>query len=502
MADVIDLRDRGEQGELGGQLAQLFQNLAMRLDPDSALRRILFPASYGERVAREVVRQAPPATTAQALTQDTRRAVAQERALPLDEEAGIGATVARAEGATSQLSIDRATRDLAVLRELGKILPPEELAKFQAEAERAGGATSEATRREAQRRADTLRIAEEMGFDATDDAERAALEHAVALQELNVKSAGLEFDEMGMRNFIDVYASASPKERRIITTGLMGPRGALFGQFLLQEEAFNRESSLVRLRASLENAKTPAEILQAQFEYKTAIRKERDRIIDRIRESEDTERPALIEDMNDLANDMLRADPTTFAMIASGKEEIFGKDVGKVEFDVTDIVREQSDVIDVNARILAQEGINEESYNIAVRKLRESLTDTATGVVNDKVFLATLQLAEGYRNEIQDLTAEDATQKALEDAWMAFMENPQAVNEARRAPKSPQMEQELTEAIVGTNASPAQVADMVRRIQRMKSFEYYIVRPDAAPPMGTPPPAAQRSMERQQQGGR
>lgn len=387
--NVIDLRDQGELRKTGGDLAGLFQGLASRIDPegDSFFRKILFPISREEEIALEMKRQFPASEAVQAATREQRAGNALEDELPLTERATIDATTKRAELPASQLKGAEAQRGLDILKQLNKVLPAEEVAKIQATALRAEGSKAKLEGETAERQLDVISIAESMGWTARDDAELAVLEGTSAILKAQIESMGLQLDEAGMRQFAEIYVNANPTERRIITTGLVGDRGALFGQYLLQQERIDLDLAKSRLAASGD----PMERLENELLLKIQLREERDRLIGELNSDDvsSDRRATLIADINSLAEDMIRVDPAMLATIARADLGTFGGVKG-AEFDLTSLVKENADQILINAHIVEQEGFSANAIN----QLREAYRDPRTGRVNERAVEAIVNLAD------------------------------------------------------------------------------------------------------------
>lgn len=386
------------------------------------------------------------------------------------------------------------TREEEVNRAMGKILTPEEEAAARARptqvatafgrevspteeagaaatALRTGRTQAELGGRQAGRQLDVLGATERAGFTPEKEGELIAANATLEMATLQFKAAGLEMDQQGLDDFARMYANANPQDKQIMTAGLAGPRGALFGQALLNREGFDRSIALANHQARLANAKTPQEVLESQFELKTKIRGERDRLRKLLDEAPTDQVPGLIEDINDLADDLLRVDPSAVATIALGDPGWVGTDPERAKYGMKSYLQtlDGADKMEVNAHMFAQRGMDETS----LRQLRQSYTDS-TGAVNEIMLQATIERA----NQIKSGLDTQGRKTAAEQAWMAYMQDPNAVVRTQNQPEktSDALATKLSQAIA-SGASPLEIANLTAEVQKQRQFEFILQRP-------------------------
>lgn len=403
-------------------LVDALGGVVTRLDPDHPLRKIIFPATYEERVRREAEETLSPEDMAQVLTQPERRALAEEEALPLSEEAELTADIARSESAIARQNMADAERNIKILNQLNQELGPQEAAKLVATGVRAQGAQDRFGILEAERAIDFQKALEERGVSVEDEVDMLNAQYGLQLLQLNSEAQGLELEATAMNNYADWYSQASPKDKELAMMGLTNPTMANYlTQSILQEERFEQSKNLAEFRARFETAGDPLEREMALVGYRTDLRQEQDRILELIQEAEEEGNEevleGLVEEFNTVGESLMRLDPASFVRMASQKEGFFGGKKAATEFDLVDTVM-------YNAQVLTQSGMDEQT----VQLFRDSLTDSA-GNVNETLFQEVLQVANDLsENRVE--TAEDEV--VTQTREFTGSTNPEAVEEVER----------------------------------------------------------------------
>lgn len=405
---VIDLR--GSRTGLEG-LGEALSNLLR--DPNDRIREFfLANPDIGKQMATNIEasqrRTTPESLAAQGLGKaDVEFTEAQlggfldEDVLPLEIQKELLQTFAETPEEVRTREVGEAGRGMVTAEQQARVatqptrralraeeaLPLMEEAEIAAEIQRTAGVEAEARAGEAQRTIDIRRIMDEGGFGAEAEA-------ATMILEQQYRRAGLELGVEGMGEFAQLYEGASPSDRRIMTASLAGPQGALIGQKWLSDARYDREVELAELRGSF-NTQDPLEIRKKVVDLKISIRKERDRIVDRINEIADDkgrrdELVGLIDDMRDLGVELMRVDPTLAVQTADEIRGIIRRHkVTGVEFGLKDFTETNAGDLEAGAQMLASFDMDP----ARVTQLRNSLVHPGTGVVNEPFFLAILERA-------------------------------------------------------------------------------------------------------------
>lgn len=386
----------------------------------------LFPSTREEDVERAMRGLVTPQEEAAARARPIKVESARQGQMTADEEAGIQTTIQRSEGTQAAL----------------------------------GGA-------QAQRGLDTLGAMTRAGFTPEMEGELVAGDAFLKAAQQKLDAAGIIIDQQGMDDFARMYATASPQDRQLLTLGISGPRGSHLAQRLLSDDNYSKQLQLTRLQ----NAKTPEEVMLERFEFVTAIRKERDRLIERLEEAPEDQIPGLIEDVNSLADDLLRVDPGLVAQIAIGNPGLIGTTPESAKYGIKTYLQtlDGADKLEVNAQILARQGLSQSE----VTKVRDALKDPSTGVVNEIMFAAIMERANQIRTAKQD-----ENNKVIIQSLFA-MNSEEATRAMLSGGRTSQALAQQLDTAIAQGQSPTTIANLLRETQNQRQFEFYLQPPRA-----------------------
>jgi hypothetical protein len=356
-------------------------------------------------------------------------------------------------------------RPIQVEAARGRAMTPEEEADVQNRQIRTTGSVATLEGRKAERELDVTGALERAGFTPEAEADLRGAQIALSALQTQLDTAGVMIDQQGMEDFAQLYATASPRDRQLLTLGISGPRGAHLAQRLLSDDNYNKQLELTRLQS----AKTPEEAALARFEFVTAIRKERDRLIERIEEAPQDQVPGLIEDINSLADDLLRVDPGLVAQIAVGDPGLIGSTPESAKFGIKTYLQtlDGADKLEINAQILARQGLSQSE----VTKVRDALKDPSTGVVNEIMFAAIMERANQIRTN-----AQDENNKVINQSLLALISDQTTRQLLTNGQTSSQLATALDTAIA-EGKSPTVIANLLRETQAQRQFEFFLQPP-------------------------
>lgn len=289
----------------------------------------------------------------------------------------------------------------------------------------------------------------ELGMDAQAVA-------SVELLEMQTKNAQLKLTQEGLESYKRIYDAATGIERNIITANLSESQGQLYGQFLLQELAYDNATTLASLRNSIGSAGDDLELQQAVLKYKIDAWKARDTAIEKLRlaidEKNRDEILFRIEDINNIARGLMQVDPEAGVAVATETRGLL-KGVKGVEFsvrDITDFDEELGARFEVEAQKLADAGVTPE----AIELLEARLTDPETGKFNRTFLLAAQERA--YELAGNEGVTDRETVRAAAQSRAELLDHTGKLREARDT----EIEelQALTTAILG-EGKPRQMGE-------------------------------------------
>lgn len=434
MGDVIDLRDQGELAETGAQLAQALGGLVGRLDPDHPLRKVIFPASRQERVARKLneqysVQQEVTDVTEQLrsertstqlelekMTQELDFLVQFEQQVPASERASIQAQIVRTQGIKAELEGMGARRDIDVLEAYKKTVEPEEAAVIQAAIDRASGNQALATSQEATEAVEFRQWLRLSGLGPKQQAEIAAAEGFL-------KSRGIAFSNEQRSILEDNIRNASVLERELIA---VDPQ--YWAQYLLQREAFSNDEALRRIGTQTDPMKT----LQEEWLFKEKIRLDNERITGRLNDlgenGDKDEIDTLVAEMRDNASTLRLIDPMLAVQTAKTLTR-FGRPVD-AEFMLSlseevgvkaQILNDLGGATPANLELLQQNlGPSGIRHLPAILQLAEQMKNTQ---MEDSIRLEAANEALATRGDVVADTARQERIAELEAQWIQSMDD-------------------------------------------------------------------------------
>ncbi len=372
--EVIDLRGSptGLEG-LGEGLAALIG--ALMKDPDDAMRKALF--------------ENPTLRQNIATAERERRRNIQTGKTPIDPRIGDASVPTedirlpvRPSGISPELMEEILTMSPPSAQERLRELAGggSELEQAQLDVILAQGSEARLTRHISERNLRVEKLAEEGGLD--DDARSASL----ILGQVLLKQSQEMTKEM-MEEVQKAFDSSTEHERLIIAATFVNPTLA---QLYMQRERFDRETNLTRLRASL-STDSPDVVEQNRWIHIQKMRQERDRIRVLINEVEgDKDRrdeiPGLVNDMQILARDMMRVDPSMGVTTANIIRGIIRKNkaVG-VEFGEVDITDGSLDEVNEFIEALVEAGVTDSAKAFLEEKLKDPQTGRRNRLLEEHV---------------------------------------------------------------------------------------------------------------------
>lgn len=470
---VIDLRDRGELGQVGAQIGQALGGLVGQLDPDNPLRKVLFRASDQERAERAIPQQervqaiieihdrdrAQVQTDLKKLTDELDYLTELSTILPPAEQARNAARLQELQMTQAELEGMLTNREIDTLESLSRELPPEEAGEIQAMVERMRGVTAQAEGELAQEQIDVRAALRETGWGPREQA-------AIIAAQGRLEAQGIEITAERLNNMQRAMGDMTELERELFAVD-----PSFFAQHLLQEQRFTHDELMQQNAMLLQGARDPQEALKAQFLLKTQIRERNQALTDRMNEiSEDRGRrdelPGLMEEMMDNAQTLLRVDPSAAAQTVRAVRGLANQlglsDVPKaVEFSVTDITESRAEIVGLAAAQLREMG-GASLENI--EKLREGLKDPRTGFVNERLLLAIVEESE-QGVEITDETREAAATEAI-------VTRGDGKASARRQQEIAELEESYANGLVG-GMSMAELSAIRSELQHKKLVNWF-----------------------------